>query len=145
MRLLVTSREQLGLPHETVVPVAGLDGPPGDGTVPTVAEVAASSAGMLFIDAARRVRPDFDPTPDDAVAIARICELVRGHPLALILAATWLDVSTCADVALELDSGIDVLATRSDQRASRTTATSRRSSSAPGWRSPRTSATSWRP
>ena len=114
VRILVTSREQLGLPQETVFPVAGLDGPPDDGAASTVAEVATSSAGLLFIDAARRVRPDFDPTPDDAAAIARICELVRGHPLALILAATWLDVSSCADVALELGSGIEVLATLSE-------------------------------
>ncbi len=114
VRILVTSRDQLGLRQETVFPVAGLEYPPIDGVAPTVEEVAASSAGQLFIDAARRVRPDFDPTPDDAVAIARICELVRGHPLALILAATWLDVSTCADVVLELGSGIEVLETRSD-------------------------------
>lgn len=114
VRILVTSREQLGLPQETVFPVSGLDGPPVDVVAPTVVEVATSSAGQLFIDAARRVRPDFDPTPDDATAIARICQLVRGHPLALILAATWLDVSSCADVALELGSGIEVLATRSE-------------------------------
>lgn len=114
VRMLVTSREQLGLPQEMVVSVSGLDGPPADGAAPTVKEVAASSAGQLFIDAARRVRPDFDPTADDAAAIATICRLVRGHPLALILAATWLDVSSCADVALELGSGIEVLATRSE-------------------------------
>jgi len=114
VRILVTSREQLGLPQETVYPVSGLDYPSIDVVEPTVEEVAASSAGELFIDAVRRVRAEFDPTPDDATAIATICRLVRGHPLALILAATWLDVSSCADVALELRSGIEVLATRSE-------------------------------
>ena len=114
VRIVVTSREQLGLTRETVFPVPGLAYPADDVVAPTALEVAASSAGELFIDAARRVRADFDPTPEDAVAVARICQLVRGHPLALILAATWLDVSSCADVALELGSGIEVLATRSE-------------------------------
>jgi hypothetical protein len=44
--------------------------------------------------------------------IARICRLVDGIPLALELAAAWLKVLSCAEVAQEIENGMDILVAR---------------------------------
>ena len=51
------------------------------------------SATALFLACVRRVRPDFQPTADDARHIIHICRLLEGYPLAIELAAA-LDAHT---------------------------------------------------
>jgi DNA-binding SARP family transcriptional activator len=48
VRILVTSREPLGLPQETVVALAGMDCLPDELASPTPEEVVGTSAGALF-------------------------------------------------------------------------------------------------
>ncbi|HSK27855.1 MAG TPA: BTAD domain-containing putative transcriptional regulator [Jiangellales bacterium] len=83
VRLLVTSREQLGLPEETVWSVPSLRLPVPD--VASLAEVGRSDAGRLFLD-----RAGAGAGLDDrhAAAVATICRALDGIPLALELAAS---------------------------------------------------------
>lgn len=100
LRILVTSRESLDLPFERVAAVVGLPYPR------TQADRGASDAYgavALFVAAAQRIAPEFDPAPalDD---IGEICRLVEGMPLALELAAPWTDEASCATIVARLSS-----------------------------------------
>ena len=69
------------------------------------------SATALFLACVRRVRPDFQPTADDARHIVHICRLLEGYPLAIELAAAWIRTLPLARIAQELEHGLDVLTT----------------------------------
>ncbi|MDQ5851245.1 MAG: AAA family ATPase [Chloroflexota bacterium] len=104
--LLVTSRERLHLQGEWVVDVAGLPYP-----ADTQREgIEGYSAVQLFLEGARRAQAGFALTVGEASWLARICRLVEGMPLGLELAAAWVRVLTCQEIARELERGLDVLA-----------------------------------
>lgn len=107
VKLLVTSREALNLQEEWLYPVSGLPYP--DTEQPDALETA--SAVQLFINCARRVRPDFSPD-HEREGVANICRLVEGTPLALELAASWVKTLTCAEIVAEIRRNLDFLATR---------------------------------
>ncbi|OBH91783.1 LuxR family transcriptional regulator [Mycobacterium sp. E2733] len=71
--VLATSREPIGVAGELTwrVPSLSVDG----------------EALELFVDRARRTRPDFQPTEANSPAIAEICRRLDGMPLAIELAA----------------------------------------------------------
>jgi predicted ATPase len=48
-------------------------------------------------------------TADDYLAIARICHLVGGIPLGIELAASWARLLACAEIADEIEKGLDFL------------------------------------
>jgi predicted ATPase len=73
--------------------------------------VASYSAVQLFLDSARRARLGFEPAADDWAAIARICQLVKGMPLGILLAASWAGMLAPAEIAEEMARSIDFLAT----------------------------------
>ncbi|GAB4466354.1 MAG: BTAD domain-containing putative transcriptional regulator [Anaerolineales bacterium] len=98
LKLLVTSLARLNIQAETLLEVRGL---PHDDS--------SSSAFKLFTDRARRISPDFNPDAEDAAAIARLCELVDGSPLALELAAAWVRGLTVPEIAQEIGRNLDVL------------------------------------
>ena len=102
LRILVTSRQKLMISGEAAFSLQGLPIRKGD-------EDAVSAAAALFLEAAARVRLDFVPCDDDRVAIENICLMVDGHPLALELAAGWLESLTCTEIAQELKRGNDIL------------------------------------
>jgi len=90
LAVLATSREALGLPGETALPVRPLDVPP-DGT--GAVEAAGSEAVRLFAQAAALVAPRLSLSdPAQAGVVAEICRRVDGIPLALELAAAQLKV-----------------------------------------------------
>ena len=60
--------------------------------------------------AARRLRPDFVLLPDEADSLAQICRLVEGMPLAVELAAAWVDSLSLKSIAAELHGSLDILA-----------------------------------
>ena len=84
---LCTSRLPLSLRGERRLPVPPLPLPPeaGAGT-----EISACASVQLYLDRARAVRPDFSLTPENMAAVAAICRLLDGSPLALELAASWV-------------------------------------------------------
>ncbi len=110
VKLLVTSRETLGLQEAWFYPLVGL-------TIPNSAlsERQASpveyDAVRLFAQCARRTRPDFALAAERA-AVLRICTLVEGMPLGIELAATWLKVMNCEQIAAEIARGLDFLTAR---------------------------------
>ena len=69
------------------------------------------SATALFLACVRRVRPDFQPTADDARHIIHICRLLEGYPLAIELAAALVRTLPLARIARELEHGLACLTT----------------------------------
>jgi predicted ATPase len=105
MRLLVTSRERLGLRDEWVVELPGL---------PYTAEATAGGdpeALCLFLERARQAHPAVAASNADRAAALRICALVEGMPLALELAAAWAPVLSCREIADEIARSLDFLVT----------------------------------
>ncbi|MEU6849347.1 BTAD domain-containing putative transcriptional regulator [Actinacidiphila alni] len=101
LRLLVTSREALGINGEMLSPVPTLDLPaPGSGRE----QALRSPAVRLFTERAVAVRPDFDPTADPATldAVLRLCTALDGLPLAIELAAARLRSLSATDIAERL-------------------------------------------
>ncbi len=111
--LLVTSRERLNLQEEWSYEVWGMAFPQPNQLEPGIAltKLEQYSAVQLFIQRARQVKAGFNPTADDIPALLRICELVEGMPLALELAAPWLRLMTCREIAAEIQRSIDFLVT----------------------------------
>ena len=111
VKLLVTSRERLRLKEEWVFDVQGLHYPlVGSGGRTGVAH-ADYEAGQLFFQTAQRAKSDFEPDTEEQASIARICQLVGGMPLGIELAASWVRLLTCADIAREVAHNLDILAT----------------------------------
>ena len=107
LRLLTTSRRRLALEHERCVPLEGLAYPRDDRA--DLAEVRGADAVRLFEQRAGRVRPGFAVGEDDVAGMLTICRIVDGSPLALELAASWVRAMSVADIAAELDRGLDLL------------------------------------
>jgi predicted ATPase/transcriptional regulator with XRE-family HTH domain len=106
LKLLATSREPLHLQAEWTFDVQGLP-------VPASAEpgaLANSSAAELFLQRAGRARVGFTLAPAERPAVLRICRLVQGLPLALELAAAWVRTLSVAEIAREIERGLDILA-----------------------------------
>jgi predicted ATPase len=73
--------------------------------------VAKYSAIQLFLQNARRIRPDFRLTDDNAPAISQICRLMEGMPLGILLAAAWIELLTPQEIVEEINRSLDFLAT----------------------------------
>jgi predicted ATPase/DNA-binding NarL/FixJ family response regulator len=106
IKLCATSRERLNLLEEWVLDVGGLSYPSSEGE----REIETYSAVKLFVQQAQRVQVGFTLT--DKHAISRICQLVRGMPLALELAASWVRALSCAEISAEIERSLDILETR---------------------------------
>jgi len=108
LRLLTTSRERLGLACEHLWPVAALP-------VPCEPLFAGGwlryPALTLFGERAAAVEPGFEVTDDNQEAVAQVCRLLAGLPLALELAAVRLRALTLDELASGLRDCFGVLAT----------------------------------
>ena len=103
VELLTTSRERLNVQSEWVLDVHGLGlTENGDG---------GSGALRLFVERATQVEPGFSLDDDEDLEARRICGLVDGLPLGIELAASWVSVLSCAEIADEIERNIDFLAT----------------------------------
>jgi len=107
IKLLVTSRERLNLQQGWGLEVNGLRFPTGAETEETSLE--AYEGIQLFVERAQRARPGFTLSRENGAHIVRIGQLVRGMPLGLELAATWLRMMTCREIAQEIERGLDFL------------------------------------
>ncbi|HIE21737.1 MAG TPA: tetratricopeptide repeat protein, partial [Acidimicrobiia bacterium] len=106
LRVLATSRERLGIDGETTWTVPPL-------TFPANADADFArgnhEAVDLFVDRAEHVNPSFDLTADNAAPIARICRKLDGLPLAIELAAAWVDVLSVAEIEKRLNDPLESL------------------------------------
>src|SRR5690606_13760240 len=81
LKLVVTTRERLELGAEWVVQVEGLSYPPAE--VTAEAELRRFDAVKLFLLRARQASPEFDPSVENLLHVARLCRLLRGAPLGI--------------------------------------------------------------
>jgi DNA-binding SARP family transcriptional activator len=99
LKLLVTAREPLHLPGERVLHIDGL-------CVPTATdEIESAEASTLFLQEAGRNVVGYQLPEHERAPLVRLCQLLRGFPLALILAARWAAVLPCSELLAELCSG----------------------------------------
>ncbi|MFR9798744.1 BTAD domain-containing putative transcriptional regulator [Streptomyces sp. MS06] len=87
LRMLVTSREPLDVPGESLFPLRPL-GLPEPGTNAT--QALTHPAVQLFADRITAVRPDFTIHDDNVAAVIEVCRRLDGLPLAIELAAARL-------------------------------------------------------
>ena len=106
VRLLVTSREPIGINGEWVWRVPSLSLPDEGSAVATVRE---SDAARLFEQRARQVRADFQITDDNASAVTGICRRLDGMPLAIELAAARMGSMSSERIAAGLDDRFRLL------------------------------------
>jgi non-specific serine/threonine protein kinase len=108
LRLIVTSREGLGIDGERLLPLRSL-------SVPTAQASAAPAAIQefesvkLFVDRAQRVVRDFELTSANASGVAEICRRLDGIPLALELAAARAKVLSIDQIRGRLDDRFRLL------------------------------------
>ncbi|MDT8307010.1 MAG: BTAD domain-containing putative transcriptional regulator [Anaerolineae bacterium] len=103
--VLVTSRERLKLQTEHVYILQGF----ADWEWETLAQAAEDPAVQLFLYHARRVRPSFVLRDEHLQPLRTILELVQAMPLALILAAAWVEVMSPAEIATGIRQSLDFL------------------------------------
>ncbi|MGW5153585.1 protein kinase domain-containing protein [Rhodococcus koreensis] len=87
LRMLLTSREPIGISGEVALPIAPLQVPDAD-HLPR--RLPGNDAVTLFAERGAAVLPGFEVTDDNKVTIARICQHLDGLPLAIELAAARL-------------------------------------------------------
>jgi predicted ATPase len=94
VRILVTSREGLGIPDEQVRPVRSLDAAAG----------IDSAAVSLFVERAQGIASGFSMVDgDEAAAVTEICQRLDGIPLAIELAASRMASMTASEMRDRLD------------------------------------------
>jgi predicted ATPase/class 3 adenylate cyclase/DNA-binding CsgD family transcriptional regulator len=96
LTILATSREPIGIAGELTwrVPSLSLD----------------DEAVALFVDRARRARPDFQLTEDNSSAIVEICRRLDGMPLAIELAAARIRTLSLTQIVDGLHHNFRLLA-----------------------------------
>jgi len=107
VKVLSTSRARLSVQGEQLFHLSGMDFPDWE----TPEDALEYSAVKLFLQSARRVQPGFELAAGDLRYVARICRLVQGMPLGILLAAAWLTMLTPAEVAAEIEASLDFLET----------------------------------
>lgn len=107
VHLLVTSRERLSLRWEILFPIEGLAYP----TEPAPSGLETYSAAALFLQGCRRLLPGFELSQENGPAVARLCQLTEGLPLALELAAAWIVALPLEEMVDALQKDLDVLTT----------------------------------
>ncbi|MCE7986630.1 MAG: hypothetical protein DYG89_36110 [Caldilinea sp. CFX5] len=116
LTVLCTSRTRINLQVAWQIDITGLMLP----NVPSLAapltdEAIASlsqvEAVQLFSERAQRARHSFAVDAQNLPAILRICHLVGGMPLALELAAGWVPLFSCQEIAEKLSQNLDALTT----------------------------------
>ena len=111
-KILITSRERLDVEGEYVFPVAGLEVPTEEALLasrPGNAVFKTFSALQLFEQCAIRVQPDFKVSEENYRSIIEICDAVQGMPLAIELAASWVEIYSPPEIHQEIVRSLDFL------------------------------------
>lgn len=108
--VLATSRRRLDVPGEQVFPVATLAVPQAGAVgAAATASVDVVDAVVLFVERARRIRPDVALNDRTRPLVAEICRRLDGLPLAIELAAGQVGALGLADMRDRLDDRLDLL------------------------------------
>jgi predicted ATPase/DNA-binding CsgD family transcriptional regulator len=105
VRVLATSREQIGVGGETRYRLSPLELPGSD----EPGAVGQSAAAALFIERARQAVPCFTLSPEHAPLIARVVTRLDGMPLAIELAAARVEALGMAGLADRIDDALRLL------------------------------------
>jgi predicted ATPase/DNA-binding SARP family transcriptional activator/tetratricopeptide (TPR) repeat protein len=114
VRIVVTSREVLGVQEEWVYEVRGLPHRDHD----AIAATAQLPAVELFAQRARQAYLGFSLSAE-MPHVMRICALVEGLPLGIELAAAWVRTIPCADIATAIATEAETLVSPHRNRAHR--------------------------
>ena len=107
LKVMVTSREALGIEGERLLNVGPLGAPAANTT--DLGTVAASDAVALFVDRARSVVRDFELDETNASIVADICRRLDGIPLAIELAAVRVKLLSVDQIRRRLDDRFRLL------------------------------------
>ncbi len=113
LQILATSRERLHLQEEQIFAIHGLEFPDWE-TASSSGESEDAieyTAVKLFLQAAKRINREFALQTTDMTFLSRICRLVGGMPLAVELAAGWVDMLSLEEIAAEIQQNLDFLET----------------------------------
>lgn len=117
LRVLVTSREPLGLSEEISRTLDPLDVPDPDTAPDKLMPLADESPSVrLFLDRARTVGTALELSFENLQSIVRLCRRLEGIPLALELAAARTNVLSTDQIVARLDTGLDLLRHRTGHR-----------------------------
>lgn len=105
--ILATSREKLNLISENLFIVGGMQMEPPARPM----EQGHNDASLLFIQSAGKVQPGFEAGSEQLSVIESICEMLSGTPLAIELAAAWLQILTLPEILNEMEHNLDLLST----------------------------------
>lgn len=110
LKLLVNSREALGIGGEQQIQLSSLSFPDKDEQA-TVGEWDQYEAITLFVERAVAVFPDFKVNQKNLNPLMQICRQLDGIPLALELAAGHMDILTIEQIADRLADRFTLLTT----------------------------------
>lgn len=116
--VVATSRERIGLPGELTWRVPPLGIPEADRPY-TLEELERVDAVALFLDRARRANTAFSVNAANAPDVVRLLRCLDGLPLAVELAAGWMETLSPGELAREFTSRYQILAARSRQVSGR--------------------------
>lgn len=105
LKMLVTSRERLGLPGEVLVEVRGLDVPGPE----SLEQAERYTAVQLFLWSAWQALPSYTLSPDNRRAVAHICKLLEGMPLGIEMAAALVRQLASTEIAERIQQDLDSL------------------------------------
>lgn len=108
VKLLVTSRERLGVLGESAYRVPGLPVPDPERQA-TAASLAQYESVQLFVERARLNLPHFALTDENAPAVGVLCYRLDGLPLAIELAAARVRAMSVEAISQRLDQRFRLL------------------------------------
>ncbi|WP_329410298.1 LuxR C-terminal-related transcriptional regulator [Nocardia vinacea] len=108
LRILATSRQQLGIDGEHVYVVLPLP-VPDPARPPPLHALAQYESVKLLVDRAKAVQPEFRLSEENRAAVTRLCARLDGLPLAIELAASRLRALPVAAVACRLEERFHLL------------------------------------
>ncbi len=108
LKLLVTSRAPLHVYGEQEFPVPSLELPDFQ-SISSLQEFSRNPAVALFLERAAAVKPNFELTDENVLAVATICTRLDGLPLAIELAAARIKLLSPSEMQARLESCLQLL------------------------------------
>ena len=110
VKILATSRASLTVTGEHLYEVWGMAYPETPGPIECYF-TSNTVPSSLFEFGAKRRQTDFELTDENIPDVVRVCALVEGMPLGIVLAASWMTMLTPAEIADEIARDLAFLET----------------------------------